>query len=101
MSCFTGKSVLVTGAAHGIGRASTLRFAAEGASVAVVDLRGELAEAAAGECAAAGGRRVALRADVSDPEEVAATVARVVEEFGGIDVVHSNAGRPTAGTVLR
>jgi len=97
---FTGKSVLVTGAAHGIGRASALRFAQEGAGVAVVDLRGEMAEAVAAECTAAGGRGVAYRTDVSDDEQVTEMVARVVSELGGIDVLHSNAGRLTAGTVL-
>ena len=53
----------------------------------------------AAECTAAGGRGVAYGSDVSDGDQVAATVAAVVAEFGGIDVVHSNAGRLTAGTV--
>lgn len=100
MARFEGKSVIVTGAAHGIGRASALRFASEGASVAVVDVREEEAARVAEECAAAGGRGLAYRADVSDPDEVAAVVAEIVDRFGGIDVVHSNAGRLTAGTVL-
>jgi NAD(P)-dependent dehydrogenase (short-subunit alcohol dehydrogenase family) len=100
MARFEGKSVLVTGGAHGIGRASALRFAAEGASVAIVDVRGEEAQQVANECDAAGGHGRAYRVDVTDPDEVTAVVARVVDEAGGIDILHSNAGRLSAGTVL-
>jgi NAD(P)-dependent dehydrogenase (short-subunit alcohol dehydrogenase family) len=97
---FSGKTVVVTGGAHGIGRASALRFASEGASVAVVDLRGTEGEQVAAECQVAGSRGLAYRADVSEPDEVAAVVARIKSDLGGIDVVHSNAGRLSAGTVL-
>jgi len=100
MARFDGKSVLVTGGAHGIGRASALRFAAEGADVAIVDVRDEEAHQVARECDAAGGRGRAYRADVTSPDEVTAVVARVVDEAGGIDILHSNAGRLSAGTVL-
>jgi NAD(P)-dependent dehydrogenase (short-subunit alcohol dehydrogenase family) len=100
MARFDGKSVLVTGGAHGIGQASALRFAAEGASVAIVDVRDEEARQVARECDAAGGRGRAYRADVTSPDEVTAVVARVVDEAGGIDILHSNAGRLSAGTVL-
>ena len=99
MGRFEGKSVLVTGGAHGIGRASALRFASEGASVAIVDLRVEESERVSEECSAAGGRGRAYRADVADADEVAALVARIVDELGGIDVLHSNAGRLSAGTI--
>jgi NAD(P)-dependent dehydrogenase (short-subunit alcohol dehydrogenase family) len=97
---FEGKSVLVTGGAHGIGRASVLRFAAEGASVAVVDVRAEEGIRVAEECVTAGGLGRAYRADITDPQEVASVVARIVDELGGIDVLHSNAGRLSAGTIL-
>jgi NAD(P)-dependent dehydrogenase (short-subunit alcohol dehydrogenase family) len=97
---FSGKTVVVTGGAHGIGRASALRFASEGASVAVVDLRGGEGEQVAAECQVMGGRGLAYRADVSEPDEVAAVVAQIKSDLGGIDVVHSNAGRLSAGTVL-
>jgi meso-butanediol dehydrogenase / (S,S)-butanediol dehydrogenase / diacetyl reductase len=97
---FEGKSVMVTGGAHGIGRASALRFASEGAHVAIVDIREEEGRRVAEECGAAGGRGLAFRVDVSSPDEVAAVVEKVAGEFGGIDILHSNAGRLTAGTIL-
>jgi meso-butanediol dehydrogenase / (S,S)-butanediol dehydrogenase / diacetyl reductase len=97
---FEGKAVIVTGGAHGIGRASALRFAAEGAAVAVVDIRAEESQRVAEECAAVGGRGFAYVTDVSDAAQVAAVVERIAADLGGIDIVHSNAGRLTAGTIL-
>jgi meso-butanediol dehydrogenase / (S,S)-butanediol dehydrogenase / diacetyl reductase len=95
---FTGKTVVVTGSAHGIGRASALRFASEGANVAVLDLRDDGREVAA-ECAKFGVRAQAYVVDVASEEQVVNAVARVESDFGGIDVLHSNAGRLRAGTV--
>lgn len=100
MGRFSNKAVVVTGGAHGIGRASALRFASEGANVAIVDVRGHEGEQVAAECQAAGGRGLAYRADVSEPDQVAAVVGQIKSDLGGIDVVHSNAGRLSAGTVL-
>jgi NAD(P)-dependent dehydrogenase (short-subunit alcohol dehydrogenase family) len=99
MGRFEGKTVVVTGSAHGIGRASALRFASEGASVAIVDVRIEEAEVVAQECSNLGGRSVAYGADVSDEKQVTDVVARIVGDFGGIEVLHSHAGRLRAGTV--
>jgi NAD(P)-dependent dehydrogenase (short-subunit alcohol dehydrogenase family) len=90
---------MVTGAAHGIGRASALRFASEGASVAIVDTRVEEGQAVADECSRAGGRAVAYDVDVSDADQVSDAVRRLVVDLGGIDVLHSHAGRLRAGTV--
>jgi len=100
MSRFTGKAVVVTGGGHGIGRASALRFASEGARVAVVDLRGDHAEQVAKQCQAAGGVGRAYPADVTDPDRVAAVVEQIAGDLGGIDIVHLNAGRLSAGSVL-
>lgn len=99
MSRFEGKTVVVTGAAHGIGRASALRFASEGASVAVVDTRAEEGQLVADECSRAGGRSVAYEVDVSQADQVSDVVRRIDAEHGGIDVLHSHAGRLRAGTV--
>ncbi|QNE36284.1 SDR family NAD(P)-dependent oxidoreductase [Leifsonia shinshuensis] len=87
-----GKSAIVTGGAGGIGRATSLAFATEGARVAVVDLQLEAAEAVAAEIRAAGGEAIALGADVSSEPDVERVVAAVVEAFGGVDVSFNNAG---------
>jgi NAD(P)-dependent dehydrogenase (short-subunit alcohol dehydrogenase family) len=86
-----GLAVLVTGAASGIGRASTLAFAAAGARVAAADV-----DAAGLDALAAGtdGRVVPVVTDVREPEQVEAMVARTVEALGGLDVAHNNAGVP-------
>jgi NAD(P)-dependent dehydrogenase (short-subunit alcohol dehydrogenase family) len=96
---FEGKTVVVTGAGHGIGRASALRFASEGANVAVVDIRRPEAQLVADECVAAGHSARAYEADVANAEQVATLIERIVQDFGGIDVLHSHAGRLRAGTV--
>lgn len=87
-----GKAVFITGAASGIGRQSAVRFAAEGAQVAVVDVDADGAGAVADEVIGAGGKAIALRADVSSEGEVAAAVADAEEVFGRLDVVFNNAG---------
>jgi meso-butanediol dehydrogenase / (S,S)-butanediol dehydrogenase / diacetyl reductase len=97
---FQGKSVVVTGAAHGIGRASALRFAAEGARVAVLDVRSGDGEDVAAQCAQVGGEGRYYDCDVTDPDGVAEAIRSVASDLGTIDVLHANAGRLRAGTVL-
>jgi NAD(P)-dependent dehydrogenase (short-subunit alcohol dehydrogenase family) len=91
MRRFEGKVVIVTGAGSGIGEASALRFAAEGGAVGVADINGNGANAVVEQIRAAGGKAVPLVADVSDAAAVEGMVAKTVEEFGGLDVIHNNA----------
>lgn len=91
MNRFEGKIVIVTGAASGIGRASALRFAAEGASVVCAD-RAEAARETAEMIADRGGRAEAIEIDAGDEGDVKRAVALAVERFGGLDVAFANAG---------
>jgi NAD(P)-dependent dehydrogenase (short-subunit alcohol dehydrogenase family) len=87
-----GKIAIVTGAAGGIGRASALRFAAEGAIVYVNDIKEDGVAAVVREIEAAGGRAVGHPADVTSPEAVQRMVDRAVAEQGRLDILFNNAG---------
>ena len=89
-----GKSCLVTGAGSGIGRAAAMRFAAEGARVAVADIRPEAAEATAEEI---GDAAIALTIDVTSAARSAEAVGSTCSAFGGLDVVVNNAGVTIVG----
>jgi NAD(P)-dependent dehydrogenase (short-subunit alcohol dehydrogenase family) len=82
-----GKRAVVTGAGSGIGRATALRLAAEGARVAAVDIDTETAAATAGMVEEAGGEAIALTCDVADPQQVEASVAEVVAKLGGLEIL--------------
>jgi NAD(P)-dependent dehydrogenase (short-subunit alcohol dehydrogenase family) len=87
-----GRSVIVTGAGSGIGRAAALAFAAEGAKVVVADLNADGAEAVVKEIERAGGTAVAVTGDLSEQAVVDEVAATAVERFGGVDVLVNNAG---------
>jgi short-subunit dehydrogenase len=87
-----GRRALVTGASSGIGRALALRLAGEGVRVALVARRAEALEALAAELRAGGGEALVLPCDVAVREAVAASAARVVEAWGGVDLLVNNAG---------
>lgn len=84
-----GRCAIVTGAGSGMGRATALLFAAEGAHVAVVDRDGEAAAAVAAQC---GEHARAYTLDVADAGAIAATVARIGADFGRVDILVNNAG---------
>lgn len=87
-----GKSALVTGGASGIGRATALAFAREGARVAVADMLEEAAQGTVTEIEAMGGQAMAIACDVTDDDAVKAMIAATVDTFGGLDCAFNNAG---------
>ncbi|MFN7538221.1 MAG: SDR family NAD(P)-dependent oxidoreductase [bacterium] len=87
-----GKSALVTGGASGIGRATALAFAREGARVAVADILEDAAQNTVSEIKAMGGQALAIACDVTDDDAVKAMIARAVDAFGGLDCAFNNAG---------
>ncbi len=87
-----GKSALITGGGSGIGRATALACAREGAWVAVADLGLAGAQETVALIEAAGGQAVALAVDVTDEASVAAMVAATINAFGGLDCAFNNAG---------
>ncbi|MBC7283073.1 glucose 1-dehydrogenase [Hoeflea sp.] len=92
MAMFDGKTALVTGSGAGIGRATALKFAAEGAKVVVSDIHVSAGEETVSLIHKAGGTAIFQRADVSKADDVAALVAGVVDEYGRLDCAVNNAG---------
>ncbi|MFA7555732.1 MAG: SDR family oxidoreductase [Spongiibacteraceae bacterium] len=91
MGRINNKVAIITGGGSGIGRASALRFASEGATVVVADLNAETAQAVANEITAANGQALAMTIDVADEEQLQHMVTTTINTFGHLDVLFNNA----------
>ncbi|VAW36839.1 3-oxoacyl-[acyl-carrier protein] reductase [hydrothermal vent metagenome] len=96
-----GRAALITGAGRGIGREIALKLAAEGADVAVADITLEAAAEVAGELEALGVKSLALKVDVSSPEDAVEMVKDTVEGLGSLDILVNNAGITRDKLMLR
>jgi NAD(P)-dependent dehydrogenase (short-subunit alcohol dehydrogenase family) len=94
---FAGKVALVTGAAGGIGRATALAFAREGAQVVVTDANEDANTETARLIEQAGGQAAAIRCDVTKPDDIRAALELAVKQYGGLDVAFNNAGIEQSG----
>ena len=92
MQRFVNRVVFVTGGGHGIGRATALRLASEGATVAVADIDMDAAERVSAEISQAGGAAMTVHCDITDASSVDAAMETCVDRFGGLDVVAHTAG---------
>jgi len=92
MKSLNGRTAIVTGSAQGIGRGIAEVLAAEGASLVIADIDGDLAEATAKEIAAGEADAIGLRVDVTDRASLEAMAAGAVEAFGSLDILAANAG---------
>ncbi|MCB9150833.1 MAG: SDR family oxidoreductase [Caldilineaceae bacterium] len=87
-----GKVAYVTGAGSGLGKAAAMRFAQEGAKVAVLSRTAQQINAVAAEIEAAGGEALALVADVSQPDQMQNAAQNIMDKWGRLDIVVANAG---------
>lgn len=94
-----GKVAIVTGATSGIGRATALRFAAAGASVAAVGRNARMLKEVVKEIESQGGSAFGIRADVTEQPAARRLVAQTIKRFGGIDVLVNAAGHIASGTI--
>src|ERR687898_1417685 len=94
-----GKVAIITGAATGIGRATALLFAREGASVVVADINEDDAQRTVADIEDEGGSARFVQIDVSEAEDMRTLMERAAEEMGGIDVIVNNAGAQRSGAV--
>ena len=92
MDILKNKVALITGGASGIGRATAILFAQEGAAVAIVDINEELGKSAVKEVEAAGGRAIFIACDVTKAEDCQHAVEATEAAFGGLDILFNNAG---------
>jgi len=93
---FIGKTIIITGAASGIGKATALIFAREGANVACADINGDGARATASQISGSGGKALALAVDVTSRAQVNEMVRAAIEAFGGVQFQFNSAGAALA-----
>lgn len=101
MRGLSGKVVVVAGGAGGIGTASCIRLAEEGAVVVVGDLDGSSAQDVADRIRSTGGRAVACQTDISDEDQVKALIEKAVKDNGGLDALHANAADLSRDNIMR
>ena len=99
MMRYVGKAAIVTGGGNGIGRATALRLASEGAAVVIMDLRSADGEAVAKSISDSGGQALFVAGDAAVEADVAATIALGAETFGGIHVLVNNVARTSKATL--
>ena len=92
MASLTGKVAFVTGGSSGIGKGAAIRFAQEGASVAIADMSDDEGRNVVAEIESAGGRATFFKCDVSKDTDVRAAIEGTVKAFGGLNIVFANAG---------
>jgi len=92
MGLLDGKVAFITGAASGIGKAAAVRFAREGAKVAIADTDDNDGEKARAEIERAGGEAIYVHCDVSDAKQVKQAIDRTASHFARLDIVFANAG---------
>ena len=100
MTLLHNKAAIVTGGGSGIGEATALLFAAEGAQVVVADIRLDAARATTATITASGGTAVAVHADVTQAHDVQAMIQTAVHSYGGLDILFNNAGIGVQGNAV-
>src|ERR1700743_2842821 len=94
-----GKLAAITAGASGMGRAASLKFAKEGAKVAIIDINEAAALDVKGQIEAGGGKAYAIRADLTNAQECRGSVAEAAQKLGGLDIFWAHAGLPGTDVV--